>query len=52
MPQSMDNVWSAMGGGPADLTFPDAFLGHWLAESTLSNVETPLGLDYVPSPQV
>jgi len=52
MPQAVDDVWSAVGGGPADLTFPEAFLGHWLAESTLSAVETPLGPDFVPNPQV
>ena len=24
-----DRVWEAMGGGPADLVFPDAFVGAW-----------------------
>ena len=52
MPQAMDDAWSAMGGGPADLTFPDEFAGRWLAESTLVNVETPLGPEFVPNPQV
>lgn len=52
MPQAFDNAWSAVGGGPADLAFPETFLGVWLTESTLTKVETPLGLDYVPNPQV
>ena len=52
MPQALDNAWSAVGGGPADLSFPDTFLGVWLTESTLFKVETPLGLDYVPNIQV
>lgn len=52
MPQAFDSAWSAVGGGPADLIFPDNFLGHWLAESTLSKIETPLGLDFIPNPLV
>ena len=51
MPQAFDNAWSSIGGGPADLSFPDTFLGVWLTESTLTKVETPLGLEYVPNPQ-
>ena len=41
MPQAFDNAWSSIGGGPADLSFPDTFLGVWLTESTLTKVETP-----------
>lgn len=52
MPQAFDSAWSAVGGGPADLTFPSEFLGHWIAESTLSKIETPLGLEFVPNPVV
>lgn len=52
MPQAFDNAWSAVGGGPADLTFPIEFLGQWVAESTLSNIEMPLGPDFVPNPLV
>ena len=52
MPQAFDSAWSAVGGGPPDLTFPDNFLGHWLAESTLSKIETPLGLEFIPNPLV
>ncbi len=52
MPQAFDSAWSAVGGGPADLTFPDNFLGHWVAESTLSKIETPMGLEFIPNPLV
>ena len=52
MPQAFDNAWSAVGGGPPDLVFPDNFLGHWLTESTLSKIETPLGLEFIPNPLV
>lgn len=30
-----DSAWEAMGGGPADLTFPDSWLGVWDVTSTL-----------------
>lgn len=52
MPQAFDSAWSAVGGGPADLTFPTEFMGHWIAESTLTKIETPLGLEFVPNPMV
>lgn len=51
MPEAFDSAWSAIGGGPADLTFPEDFLGQWIAESTLVKIETPLGPDFVPNPQ-
>ena len=48
----MTEAWSAAGGGPADLTFPDAFLGTWACTSTLLRVDTPLGLQAVQDPAV
>ena len=52
MPQAFDNAWSAIGGGPADLVYPEEFLGRWLTESTLTKVEMPLGPSFVPNLQV
>jgi len=43
-----DRVWEAMGGGPADLVFPDAFVGAWEVVSTLVKVDTPQGEAMVP----
>lgn len=37
-----------MGGGPSDLVFPEQFLGRWEVESVLTNVELPLGPEFVP----
>ncbi len=50
----VDKAWEAMGGGPADLVFPDVFAdpGVWDVESTLVSVETPLGLEFVPDSRV
>ena len=39
-------------GGPADLFFPQQFLGTWEVESTLTSVKMPLGPDYVPDLEV
>lgn len=48
----LDRAWEAMGGGPADLVFPERFAGIWDVESTLVSVETPLGLEFVPDSRV
>jgi hypothetical protein len=36
-----DSAWEAMGGGPADLTFPDNWLGVWDVTSTLVSGSCP-----------
>lgn len=51
LPPIADSAWEALGGGPADLYFPEAFLGEWLVTSVLVNLETPLGTEYVPNLQ-
>lgn len=51
-PSLTDRAWEALGGGPADLYFPEEFLGVWQVTSTLVNVETPLGTDFVPDMNV
>lgn len=38
LPAFADRAWEAMGGGPADLFFPDSFLGVWDVASTLVKV--------------
>jgi hypothetical protein len=43
----VSDTWEKISGAPADLTFPDEFLGTWLCYSTLTNVETPQGDDLV-----
>lgn len=52
MPEAVDKAWEGLGGGPADLFFPDNFLGVWDIESVLANVETPLGPEFVPDMRV
>lgn len=49
---AVDQAWERLGGGPSDLSFPIEFLGTWRANSTLVQVETPLGDSAVPNPQV
>eukprot|EP00879_Flechtneria_rotunda_P027139 GHRR01029013.1.p1 GENE.GHRR01029013.1~~GHRR01029013.1.p1 ORF type:complete len:201 (+),score=50.99 GHRR01029013.1:143-745(+) len=44
-----DSAWEAMGGGPADLTFPESWLGTWDVTSTLVDVQLPLGESVVPN---
>lgn len=44
----VDRAWESIGGGPADLVFPDFFLGRWDIISTLVKVEVPLGPEFVP----
>ena len=48
LPAAIDRAWEAVGGGPADLVFPELFLGRWTATSTLVSLETPLGADQLP----
>lgn len=31
LPAFADNMWEAMGGGPADLFFPEEFMGTWVS---------------------
>ena len=38
--------------GPQDLYFPEDFLGIWTTESTLTNVDIPLGAEFVPDMKV
>ncbi|MEW5319254.1 MAG: hypothetical protein WDW38_010417 [Sanguina aurantia] len=52
LPAFADRAWEALGGGPADLFFPDSFLGVWDVASTLVKVETPLGLQALPDKRV
>jgi len=47
-----DRVWEALGGGPADLYFPEEFLGVWEVSSTLTQLDVPLGEDFVPDMRV
>ena len=48
LPAAVDRAWEAVGGGPADLVFPELFLGRWTATSTLVSLEMPLGADQLP----
>ena len=43
MPKEFDKAWEAIGGGPADLVFPEEFLGVWNVQSTLRTLDVPLG---------
>lgn len=47
-PSLFDKAWEAVGGGPADLYFPDAFSGRWIVTAMLNKVEMPLGAKFVP----
>lgn len=48
--EGQDAAWQTIGGGPADLTYPQSWLGEWDVISTLVSVETPLGADATPDP--
>lgn len=48
LPEAVDKGWEAIGGGPADLVFPEEFLGVWEVTSVLQRVDLPLGEDVVP----
>ena len=52
LPPAVDRAWEKIGGGPADLYFPEEFLGVWNVESTLTSIKLPLGPDFVPDPKV
>lgn len=52
LPESVDNAWERVGGGPADLVFPDEFEGEWVVDSVLTNIELPLGPEFVPDMKV
>lgn len=52
LPEFADRAWEAMGGGPADLYFPELFLGTWQVTSTLIKVELPMGPEFVPNMRV
>ncbi|EFN51116.1 hypothetical protein CHLNCDRAFT_55281 [Chlorella variabilis] len=52
LPEAVDRVWEGLGGGPADLVFPDEFLGVWEVDSVLTLVELPLGPEFVPDMRV
>ena len=52
LPPALDRAWEAVGGGPADLFFPEDFLGLWRVESVLTSVKLPLGPDFVPDAKV
>jgi len=52
LPAAFDRAWEQLGGGPADLVFPEPWLGVWQVRSTLTNVQLPLGADFVPDPRV
>ena len=52
LPPVVDRAWEKIGGGPADLYFPEEFLGVWNVESTLTSIKLPLGTDYVPDLKV
>jgi len=45
---AVSRAWSAVSGAPADLTFPEAFLGTWIVASTLTQVDKPHGEALVP----
>lgn len=48
LPAFADSAWEAMGGGGADLYFPDMFLGVWDVTSVLTKLDTPMGEEFVP----
>ncbi|KAG7672334.1 hypothetical protein Ndes2526B_g09161 [Nannochloris sp. 'desiccata'] len=52
LPEAADRAWEAIGGGAADLTYPDSFLGVWNIESLLVSVDLPLGPEAVPDMSV
>jgi hypothetical protein len=52
LPSVLDKAWVTMGGGPADLFFPDEFLGEWEVASTLVKVDLPCGPEFVPDLRV
>lgn len=47
LPEMADKAWEAIGGGPADLIYPESFLGVWNVESILERIDLPLGPEAV-----
>ncbi|WZN66022.1 hypothetical protein HKI87_14g75850 [Chloropicon roscoffensis] len=45
-PELVSDVWEKLGGGQADIYYPDFFEGCWQVGSTLVAVETPKGIEY------
>ena len=43
---TVSNAWEKLGGGQADIYYPDVFEGCWEVGSTLVGVETPKGIEY------
>lgn len=43
LPDAATDLWEKFGGGPADLYYPEAFMGSWMVTSTLVSVEVPMG---------
>ena len=39
LPFAADNAWEAIGGGPADLVFPDEFIGVWQVRQRCSALQ-------------
>jgi len=48
LPGFADRAWESLGGGPADLVYPEPLLGKWDVISVLTKVETPMGEEVVP----
>ncbi|KAF5827256.1 hypothetical protein DUNSADRAFT_1063 [Dunaliella salina] len=48
LPGFADRAWESLGGGPADLVYPEPLLGKWTVTSVLTKVETPMGEQVVP----
>lgn len=46
-----NTAWEALGGGPADLYYPDEFVGAWQVVSELVDVEAPLGEEMLADPK-
>lgn len=45
-PELVSAAWEKLGGGQADIYYPDLFEGCWLVGSTLVSVDTPKGIEY------
>merc|ERR1712087_197819 len=45
-PEIVSDVWEKMGGGQADIYYPDLFEGCWQVGSTLVSVDAPKGIEY------
>jgi hypothetical protein len=45
-PELISNAWEKLGGGQADIYYPDVFEGCWQVGSTLVSVDAPKGIEY------